>query len=251
MSAPARRTLIAAPCPDGLLLDTAGKLLRPRMQQVVSVGWRGRTPLALGRYGPLPGNSAAGDLDAVELYDAADVFGAVLLYQHVLSGPWAASGSLGALHGAAIALFAQKIGYPVGATIGNDMENLSNVGQPALDYCFEKARAIIKSGWTMATYEGFAAGASSQQLADVPGTLCMISDFGHRKPPTQGFAMEQHPQETIAGMYFDPNDAHADALGRRLLVAILADPAAPAGDDAYADTDPGDPAAGPVPQGAA
>ena len=147
----------------------------------------------------------------------------LMLVQHVKRPPWIPSGPLGVAYGAFAALSAQAIGYVVGATIWCDLEGVAH-GVPATEtiaFCNNWIDQVGHAGFTPGLYVGFDCGLTAIDLyAHLRFEHYWNAYNGNVTPVVRGFQMQQHTQQTLAGITFDPNTVKKDALG--MLPLILA-----------------------------
>jgi hypothetical protein len=221
-------------------LDCDAPLTPTLLQQLETVDlsdfWPGVCPKGtfvqfFERYVPLPGNKIGGDFTLRERDLLITAKKPVVLVQHVrgdIGGTpgWPASAAQGDADALYALQYADQLGYTVtwasdwtGATplpaIVQDIENV----KPGTDsFSSAKAfRARIESAKSArhVIYQGFNCGMDTEQLASVGSML--YSDFGNRTPPPgRAFAMKQHGQKRILGMWFDLDRAMIDDAGEQL-----------------------------------
>ncbi len=219
-SSKGRPRIVARRATPGPWCDVSVKLTLGQALRFASMGMRG-----VGRYGPLPGNSTANDLDGEELEML--VFGAgleVLLFQHprrvnVIS---AHSGSADAMW---ISQYASSIGYPAAAHVMLDLEGVINStpGQ-VTTYCVDWARAAVQLHYSPGLYVGFSAVLGPQELYELPGFDTYASDVAGRRVNVRGVCYQQAAQvPAAAGLpNYDPATMAVDALGGLPMVAAAA-----------------------------
>lgn len=179
------------------------------------------------RYLPLPGNAIGGDITPRERDAIAATGKALVLAQHVRgdigSTPgWAASATQGDEDALYALQYADQLGYLYASddirTRPGIVQDIENVKAGTDSYGSARSfRARIESAGNArhVVYEGFNVGMTDEQLADIGALL--YADFGPRKPPPgRAFAIKQHPQKQILGVYFDLDYAMFDAQGDQL-----------------------------------
>lgn len=188
-----------------------------------------------------------GDIDPAEL-NAIRLAGlTLLLVQHVRSGSWEASQSLGtqdavwATRNARAAGYAPVEGCPA-PCLALDMESLRNPGPDAVAHAVAWCDVVSRDGFRPVVYEGFDCGLTASELAALGVPLW--SDFGPRTPPPgRGFCCKQASEVVVAGVTIDPDHAYPDLTGEALVGM---------GEVAEVNVEgPGDPAAGQTTQPAA
>ena len=214
--------------PDGtLLLDTSEKLTPALIAKIKAFRYLHDgvelAPAGILRYLSLHKINTAYDISPDEASMILDNFEYLGVVQHCLAAPpgktgWTASVEEGALKGTTAAAHADLIGYPSDAMGGYDDEDVSegDIAGEIGQWCTKFApRPTL-------LYVGFAAGLNSAQLWELPNVHAYWSDAGHRSVDNCGVMLQQLPQVSVGGVYFDPNIANADKLGRRVVLATAA-----------------------------
>jgi hypothetical protein len=212
------RSVIVQPCWG---CDTNTKLTAAGAAALARADYNGHPMRFVWRYVPLPGNSAAGDIDAVELDAIVGAGLLLLLVQHCRKGSWLASGDQGRGDGALAAAHAKGAGYVDGGCIALDLESVANGGLPVAAHCDAWCQAVIAGGYRPVVYVGFSCGLTPDQLYELPFVDRYWSDYGQRRVSTRGFCCRQYPQTTIAGISVDPDQALTDNLGGDLVAVGL------------------------------
>lgn len=216
-SAKGRRLAVVRRATPGKWFDVSVKLRLEQARRFRAAGF-----LGVGRYGPLPGNSTAEDLDAAELemlvFDAGlEVF----IYQHprrvnVLSKY---SGSADAMW---VCQYASSIYYPSAAHILLDLEGVIGTTMPQTwQYCVDWSRAALQLRYSSGLYVGFSAVLGPQELYELPGFNTYASDVAGRRVNVRGVCYQQLAQVAAANGLpaYDPATMGVDALGGLPLVA--------------------------------
>lgn len=213
-------SVVARRATPGKWLDTAAKLTLAQALEFRAQGF-----LGVGRYGPLPGNSTAEDLDAAELemlvFDAGLE---VVLFQHPRRVNVIASHS-GSGDAMWVCQYASSIRYPTGAHVILDLEGVigSTLGQ-VTTYCVDWGRAAMQLRYSAGLYVGFSAVLGPQELYELPGFDTYASDVARRRVNVRGVCYQQGPEVPAANGLpnYDPATMGVDALGGLPLVAALA-----------------------------
>jgi hypothetical protein len=199
-------------------VDTSAKLTAALLDELLATDLHAVFPAApkgtfasfVGRYGPLPGNSAAEDIDPQERLLIATRKVILILFQHVRGGSWLATGPQGAADAAYVATYAKAAGYaPVDGyptpSIFKDMESVANPGPQALECMQQFMQTMQGLGFQPPGYNGFDCGITPDQWAAL--NTPVMCDAGDRKPPTgKAFVIKQHAQVKIGGVYFDVDE---------------------------------------------
>lgn len=100
------------------------------------------------------GSPNAGDITSAEAMALADAGLALLLVQHAPPSRWTPTTRLGNQYGSAGVYNARAAGYPAGATLAVDLENMRpGCGVPAIcDYVNAWARAVAAGGYEPMLY---------------------------------------------------------------------------------------------------
>lgn len=95
-----------------------------------------------------------GDISADEAQGIAAAGLALMLVQHCPPARWTPGSALGARYGATAAANARAVGYPAGATVALDLENMRPGSSVAAicDYVNAWARAVVASGFEPMLY---------------------------------------------------------------------------------------------------
>jgi glycoside hydrolase-like protein len=204
-------------CSAKLSPDMAQNLARAHLKNGNKIGfvWRyvslNTQPDGSGRY-PV-------DIDPEERDGILNAGLTLLLVQHVNYPGWYASALNGAAHGKAAANHAAWIEYPKGAHIAVDLEGVSSQDTPkqVAEYINAWCRAVLAAGYKPVVYVGYSCGLTPEQLWELPLVDRYWSDFGTREVANRGFCMVQKPEEQLAGIKIDPDQAMADKLGGTLV----------------------------------
>jgi Domain of unknown function (DUF1906) len=211
------RTPVARQATPGKWFDASVKLTLEQAQRFKAAGFVG-----VGRYGPLPGNSTAQDLDAEELESL--VFDAgleVLLFQHPRSVNVLSRHSGGA-DAMWVCQYASSIEYPPAAHVFLDLEGVIGTTAPQVwQYCSDWSRAALQLHFSAGLYVGFSAILGPQDLYALPGFDSYASDAARRRVNVRGVCYQQGAQIAAAGGLpgYDPATVEVDALGGLPLVA--------------------------------
>jgi len=195
----------------GLVVDTDTKVSASEAKAMRAAGAG-----AVIRYGPLPGNSAAQDLDAVELAGLTNEDLVVVVVQHTREEEDnELSASTGAGDAQHLLTWCQLVGYvtPGGqppVTLGLDMEGVKNPSG-AFPHAQAWISKVLAAGYRAMVYVGFASGLTSAEcdalaaMGDVR-FWCDAGPYKLRPAPSLGFALKQDPPSTLAGVGVDKND---------------------------------------------
>lgn len=206
--------------PDGsLILDTDQKLTIAQIKAIAKTTYQGRKPFGIFRYLSLYQINTKADLDPEEASAITGEGLALGAVQHALDPGWTASAQLGQTLGTVALRHAQLVGLPETMHISQDDEGAGNSGTPVRD-CYIAWNAVLAGGiFAPLQYVGYKPGLTPEELYDIPNV------HGYWGAPgavvaTRGFFLRQGLTITLPGLgQFDPNDAHADALGGRLIMA--------------------------------
>ena len=207
--------LIAAPAPVGLGVDTNSRV-SPYVARVL----RAAGKVWIGRYLPLPNNSAVNDLSAYELETLTAEGLAVSVVQHVRSGHWNPAEHSGRGDAVTAVNHALSVGFPLGAHLYLDLESMSGTAEDAILFANEWAATVKEGGYRAGLYHGFDVVLNSSQLFH---DLIFDSYWAAPGPwavAVRGSAIKQGLTLTIAGLDFDVDEIKRDALGDLPLVAV-------------------------------
>jgi hypothetical protein len=215
-------TTIASPGVPGKGFDCSVKVNALQARAFYGAGYRW-----CARYVRLPNNSAALDIDAAEMAVLLEAGLAVLLVQHVRasapgSGGWDISKHSGADDAAAAVEHARNAGYPLGAHVFLDLEDiLAGPGAGVATKVFAEAwaAAVRAAGYQAGCYVGFDVPLNAQELYLLHGINSYWSDAGHRAVATRGCAIQQGKAATVAGVEIDEDTLLRDLLGELPLLA--------------------------------
>jgi len=219
----------------GLLVDTNEKLTAASATAIKAAGAG-----TVMRYGPLPGMSAAGDLDLTELTLSAKAGLVVCVIQHprlpeynVLS---AATGLGDAQHLVAWAKTISFVCPDIQLSLGLDMEGVKNAGPDSFAHALAWVKFVRSAGYRALVYCGYDPGLTSAQCdqlamagADVR-FWCDAGPYEDRPAPSIGYAWKQHLPSKLAGVDVDRNDVLQDGVvwGLGWVDDVPADPDDPA-----------------------
>ena len=181
----------------------------------------------VGRYGPLPRNSSAGDLSGPELTRICEGNLQCLLFQHVRRPEqgytgWRPSQHSGIEDAVAIIDHAKSIDYALGDHICLDFENIDDSPYAATKFAVDWQAAVISAGYRAMLYVGFQVPLHSIDLYNLPGFDSYASDIGDRHVATRGTSYVQRKYDVvIGGVKFDAADMRIDLLGAIPYVATL------------------------------
>jgi hypothetical protein len=168
------------------------------------------------RYFPLNSSNVAGCLTGPELQILLGAGLAVGAVQHVDSPPWSPTAALGTAHGAYCAAYAKEIGYAAGGSIYCDLEEVAagTTAQQVIDYCNNWFDRVQSAGFTPGLYCGWNIVLTAEQLYYPLKFKSYWKAYNYDNGiAVRGFQIVQHPQETLAGMDFDPNTIGPDDIG--------------------------------------
>ena len=194
--------LTAVPALPGHYVDTNTPCSDALLRLVKASGALGVT-----RYVGLPNNNPANDISGAELLRIAAAGLACCLVQHV-RGPekgftgWRPSRHSGADDAAAAVAAAQAAGYPAGAHLFLDLENIDDGAFATIQYAVAWQHVVIAAGYRAGLYVGFQVPLHPLDLYDLPGFDCYWSDAGHREVATRGCAVIQGAGIVVGGVPF-------------------------------------------------
>jgi hypothetical protein len=193
----------------GNIVDTSAKLTAPVIQQVAAGDYIG-----IVRYVPLPGLSAAQDIDAAELRTILDAGLGVMLVQHVRFPGWDPRNRSGKTDALAAIEQAEVAQYLSGGHIFLDLEGIKGTAQDTKRFAEDWAATIVDAGYCAGCYVGFGVPLNAVQLYNLHDIHSYWSDAGARSVATRGFAMKQMvPEVQIGGIGFDVDAVAPDRLG--------------------------------------
>jgi hypothetical protein len=207
----------------GLWCDASQKVSAEQAAGLKAVGYVG-----IVRYVPLPKNGARLDIDASELDWIVEAGLELMLVQHVRESPkgsrgWDPAAHSGTVDGQDAADFAKAAGYPAGAHLWLDLEDIGGSGLSTIAFAEAWAGAVMAAGFKAGAYVGFDVPLDAQALYDLHGFDSYWSDAGPRAVADRGFAMKQiTPQVVVAGVEIDRDDLQADRHGEVPFVAAAA-----------------------------
>jgi hypothetical protein len=185
------------------IVDTAGKMTAALIQAVSAAGYTG-----IARYVPLPGVSAAKDIDAAELNSILEAGLGLLLVQHSRYPNWDPTQASGVKDAQSALQYAKAAGYPTNAHIFLDLEGV-RVGTTSADmlaFANDWANTIVGVGYSAGCYVGYDVPLNADQLYyDLAKINSYWSDMGPRAVSERGFAIKQQAQVVIGGQDFDPD----------------------------------------------
>jgi hypothetical protein len=155
----------------------------------------------------------------VRLVEATEILAAGLglqLVQHVQQPGWIPSGDLGTQYGAFAAASATAIGYPPGGMIWCDLEGVASGDHVVETIAFLNnwINQVGHAGFTPGCYVGYAPGLNAVQFYSQVHFEHYWGAYNvDIVPSVRGFQVQQHTQQTLAGITFDPSTIMADKLG--------------------------------------
>jgi len=158
----------------------------------------------------IPGNLTAAEM---EIILAAGL--SLMAVQHVSLPNWMPSAALGASYGGYAASYGKSIGWPPGAPIYCDLEEVSTAAaaQDVINYFTAWAKAVTDAEYVAGIYVGWQVILSDQQLYDLPTKSFWKAYNCDQSIPTRGWQILQHPQLRMSGIEYDPDTIQADELG--------------------------------------
>lgn len=207
------------PVPVGtLLIDTEAKITVERARAIKAAGVG-----CIGRYVPLPGNSAVFDIDSAEVQAIMSVPGlGLILFQHVLNPGWTASTEVGraqATHAAAHAIACNVL---PGTSLEWDCEETASGSDAVSMHGTAWFEACKTGGYHPVVYEGDGVpfnGADWYQR--IPFEAYHKSQSEVPVIPHRGWvAIQAFPSGTCAGLSVDFSIAQQDYRGGSLRMMV-------------------------------
>ena len=164
------------------------------------------------------------DITAGEMAGLLEAGLALMLVQHVALPGWKATKDLGRMYGETAALEAARVGYPRGAHVWCDLEEVK-AGTPAqdvIDYCNAWHQAVGLAGFRPGLYVGYGTRLTADQLYRRLRFSSYWSAYNLNRdqvPAVRGVQMRQHAatlEDLIVGLTnqtMDVNVIQADRLG--------------------------------------
>lgn len=175
------------------------------------------------RYVRLPGNSAANDIDAIELEVLTKVGLEVLLVQHVRSPPWNPLEHSAFADAMAAVEHARSANYPESCHLFVDAEGIEMgvTGAQCKDYYERWAAQVRAEGYAAGIYVGYDVPMSPMQLWLLHGVNSYWTDPGPREVNIRGFSVQQFwPEKVVAGVKIDEDAIVVDLLGDTPILAV-------------------------------
>jgi len=174
--------------------------------------------------------TAPQDLRPVEAAEILAAGLALMIVQHVQKPDWVPTGAMGTEYGAFAAQSADAIGYVSGGMIWCDMEGVKDGvdARDVISFCNNWLDEVGHAGFTPGVYIGYKPGLNGPLFYHSTRFEHFWRAYnGDVVPVVREFQMQQHTQQTLAGIQFDPNTVMADKLGG--LPLVLAPPGWTAG----------------------
>ncbi len=196
---------IAQRSKPGRAVDTDAKLKAAQIDAIRTAGYS-----CVIRYVPLPGISAATDIDAAELVAILGANLGVMLVQHTRFAGWNPANHSGKTDAQAAIAAAQEAQYIAGAHLFVDLEGIDGTAAATIQFANDWADAIVSAGYLAGAYVGFDVPLTPEQLYELHRINSYWSSEGPRSVATRGFAMKQGATLTIDGVEVDPNVIQLD-----------------------------------------
>lgn len=213
-------TLIARPCTASKGFDCAAKLLPSEAKTLWDLGYQ-----LVGRYLPLPNNSARFDLDAVELKMLTDIGFEVSAVQHVRGHHgWDPAQHSGAADADAALAQAQLAGIPLGTHLYLDLEDIGGSATATKYFAEDWATAVRAAGYRAGLYVGFDVPLDPVELWMLHGIDSYWTDPNNRRVLKRGCAIHQGRMIHVGSLEIDEDAIAPDSLGELpYVVAALPD----------------------------
>jgi Domain of unknown function (DUF1906) len=169
------------------------------------------------RYLPRASDLVAGNLSMAEIEIMLAAGLGISAVQHVSPNNWNPTAILGSQYGQYASQYAHEIGLPSGMHIWLDLEmvNTSATVADITAYCTNWFNAVQAGGFLGALYVGWQAGLNSHQLyINLPFKAYWKGYNADISVDTRGYMITQHPQQSLNGIFFDPNAIGPDDIGR-------------------------------------
>ncbi len=198
--------------PQGLIVDTDVKCTPAIISAVKAAGYRG-----IIRYVPLPGVSAAEDIDAAELESILLQDMGSFWVQHPRFPGWNPAEHDAETDALCACAAAKAAGYVAGTTGYVDCEGLAPgvTAAQAFYYNSKWAHVVVGEGFLAGLYDGYSNPETPLQLYEIRDVHTYWSDMANRKVAVRGTAVLQGAEITIAGVPFDLDTVRNDNLGGR------------------------------------
>lgn len=223
--------ITVATAPVGLACDTAAKLNDAAIQALLDYEHEGQKIRGVARYVGIS-RFNPGDIDVHELERITNAGLGCWLVQHVRATAgqgWTPSDQLGFADGMVATRLAWEAGYPEGAHLTLDLEDVKpgTPSQMVIDYCNAWCQSVADRYDPM-LYVGFSTMMTGEQLYEaLPYIHLYWSDYGNRYVAERGCAVKQMaPGVTIGGVGYDLDHVGLDMKGGALKWAVASQDAA-------------------------
>lgn len=173
------------------------------------------------RYIPRTPALIANNLSAGELQAILSAGLAVGVVQHVAEPGWKPSAALGNQYGAYAALYSSSIGYPKGANVWLDLEEVATGSNPGavINYASAWYSAVASKGYVPGLYAGWGIVVTPEQLYQRLPFHHYWNAYNGPGVAIRGCQLLQQTQQMLNGITYDPNISQPDHLGDSALFA--------------------------------
>ena len=207
--------LVARPATRGLWVDTSWPLTQHVCAALVAAGYKG-----VFRTLPLPGNSSAGDLSALEARLICSSGLELGVYQHVRGTKaggflWKPSQCNARADAQAAAAHAKLCGLPAAMHLYQDLEGVDDTATATQLYTEAWSNEMVLAEFLAGLYIGFRSQLTPAELYVIPRVTSYWGAPGYGlSVAIRGCAVKQRSAAvTVAGVQFDEDDVDTDRLG--------------------------------------
>ena len=175
------------------------------------------------RYIPRTPSLIAGNITKEEIEVITNAGLALSLVMHCPLPGWLPDEALGHQYGQYGAAYCEQVGFPKGATVWLDLEEVLPTATPELiiQYANNWFSDIEDGGYSTGLYCGYGSGLTNEQLWELNTKNYWAAYNTNSSIPNRGYSILQHTVKTLKGIQFDPNTSQIDKMGGSPMFVFL------------------------------